>query len=156
MFCKVKLKLSLYLTEHHAMKGYWRSVGVASRILDLGTRWRWVVNFTPRPLYPQGKSPRFRYIYIIYVRHMLDVDRHVKCIGGIGVCVCPFFFPCFVMSCVSRNVAVGRNTTKDFIVSELILNRSRPGSLICEGWNFYEDMYGGITCMQYIHILYKH
>jgi len=27
------------------------------RILKLGTRWRWVVSFTPRPLYPQGKSP---------------------------------------------------------------------------------------------------
>jgi hypothetical protein len=24
---------------------------------DLGTRWRWVVRFTSRPLYPQGKSP---------------------------------------------------------------------------------------------------
>jgi hypothetical protein len=24
---------------------------------DLGTRWRWVVSFTPRPLYPQGKNP---------------------------------------------------------------------------------------------------
>jgi hypothetical protein len=31
------------------MKAYWS-------ILDLGTRWRWVVIFTPRPLYPQGKS----------------------------------------------------------------------------------------------------
>jgi hypothetical protein len=27
--------------------------------LDLGTNWRWVVNFTPRPLYPRGKSPRY-------------------------------------------------------------------------------------------------
>jgi hypothetical protein len=26
--------------------------------LDLGTSWRWV-KFTPRPLYPQGKSPRY-------------------------------------------------------------------------------------------------
>jgi hypothetical protein len=26
-------------------------------ILDLGTRWRWVVSFTPRPLYPPGKEP---------------------------------------------------------------------------------------------------
>jgi hypothetical protein len=26
---------------------------------DLGTRWRWVVSFTPRPLYPQGKSPSY-------------------------------------------------------------------------------------------------
>jgi hypothetical protein len=25
-------------------------------ILDLGTSWRWVVRFTPRPLYPQGNS----------------------------------------------------------------------------------------------------
>jgi hypothetical protein len=27
--------------------------------LDLGTSWRWVVNFTPRPLYPREKSPRY-------------------------------------------------------------------------------------------------
>jgi len=26
-------------------------------ILDLGTRWRWVVSFTIWPLYPQGRSP---------------------------------------------------------------------------------------------------
>jgi hypothetical protein len=30
-----------------------------STFLDLGTTWRWVVNFTPRPLYPRGKSPRY-------------------------------------------------------------------------------------------------
>jgi hypothetical protein len=39
------------------MKTYWGSGGIAPRILDLGTRWRWVVSFTPRPLYHQGKSP---------------------------------------------------------------------------------------------------
>jgi len=27
--------------------------------LDLGTRWKWVVSFTPRPLYPCRKSPRY-------------------------------------------------------------------------------------------------
>jgi hypothetical protein len=27
-------------------------------ILDLGTRWRWVANFTPRPLYPRYVSVR--------------------------------------------------------------------------------------------------
>jgi hypothetical protein len=26
---------------------------------DLGTGWRWVVSFTPRPLCPQGKSPLY-------------------------------------------------------------------------------------------------
>jgi hypothetical protein len=39
------------------MNAYWGSGGIASRILDLGTRWKWVVSFTPRPLYPKGKSP---------------------------------------------------------------------------------------------------
>jgi hypothetical protein len=39
------------------MKACLRSGGVAPRILDLGTRWKWVVSFTPRPLYTQGKSP---------------------------------------------------------------------------------------------------
>jgi hypothetical protein len=27
--------------------------------LDLGTSWRWVVNFTPRPLYSRGRSSRY-------------------------------------------------------------------------------------------------
>jgi hypothetical protein len=30
----------LSLTEHHAMKEYWRSGYTASGILDLGSRWR--------------------------------------------------------------------------------------------------------------------
>jgi hypothetical protein len=33
--------------------------GIALRILDLGTRLKWVVIFTPRPLYSQRKSPRY-------------------------------------------------------------------------------------------------
>jgi hypothetical protein len=37
---KVKVKLSLCLTKHHAMMTYWGSGGIAPRILDLGTRWR--------------------------------------------------------------------------------------------------------------------
>jgi len=32
--------------------------GIASHILDLGTRWTWVVSFTPRPFYPQRKGPK--------------------------------------------------------------------------------------------------
>jgi hypothetical protein len=38
------------------MKANWGSGGIAPRI-DFGTSWRWVVGFTPRPLYLQGKSP---------------------------------------------------------------------------------------------------
>jgi hypothetical protein len=52
LFLKVKVKLSLP----------WRHMG---SILDLGTRWRWVVSFTPQPLYPREKSPR---IHIIILR----------------------------------------------------------------------------------------
>jgi hypothetical protein len=51
-----KVNLSLCLTKHHAMKTYWGSGGIASRILDLGTVRRRVVSFMPRPLYPQGRS----------------------------------------------------------------------------------------------------
>jgi hypothetical protein len=39
------------------MKEYWGSGCIAPSILDFDTRWRWVVIFTTRPLYPQGKSP---------------------------------------------------------------------------------------------------
>jgi hypothetical protein len=53
---KVKVKLSLCLTKHHAMKTYWGSGGIAPRILGLGTRWRWVVSFNPRPLYPRERA----------------------------------------------------------------------------------------------------
>jgi hypothetical protein len=33
--------------------------GIAPRILNHGTSWRWVVSFMPRPLYPRGKSPQY-------------------------------------------------------------------------------------------------
>jgi hypothetical protein len=39
------------------MKACWGSGSMAACIFYLGTRWRWVFSFTPRPLYPQGKSP---------------------------------------------------------------------------------------------------
>jgi hypothetical protein len=40
----------------------WRRMGewyIDSQFLDLGTSWRWVVSFTPLPLYSYGKSPRY-------------------------------------------------------------------------------------------------
>jgi hypothetical protein len=47
---KVKVKLSLYLGKHHAMKTYWGSGGIAPRILDLGTRYggEWSASRTGR------------------------------------------------------------------------------------------------------------
>jgi len=38
------------------MKTYWGSGGIDPRILNLCTRWRWVVSFTPRSLCLRGKS----------------------------------------------------------------------------------------------------
>jgi hypothetical protein len=46
----IKVKFLLCLTKHHAIKTYWGSGVIASRILNLGTKWRLVVSFTPRPL----------------------------------------------------------------------------------------------------------
>jgi len=37
----------------------WESGGIAPCVLILGSRWRWVISFTPRPLYSRGKSPRY-------------------------------------------------------------------------------------------------
>jgi hypothetical protein len=39
------------------MKAYWGSGDITPHILDICTRLRWVVSFTPRPLYSQGKGP---------------------------------------------------------------------------------------------------
>jgi hypothetical protein len=55
-----KSKVFLCLTKHNAMKTYLGIGDIAPGILDLGTRWRWVVSFTSRPLYPQGKRPWYQ------------------------------------------------------------------------------------------------
>jgi hypothetical protein len=45
----------LLVVSHHAMKTY-VGVEVSSTVLDVGTKWKWVVSFTPLPLYTRGKS----------------------------------------------------------------------------------------------------
>jgi len=55
----INVKLSLCLTKHHAMKTYWRNEEIAPRILNRGTRWMWVVSYTPQSLYPLVKRPRY-------------------------------------------------------------------------------------------------
>jgi hypothetical protein len=52
--------IPVLLTEQHAMKASWGNGAISPRILDLGTGWRWVVSFTHRPLYHQGKSPWYQ------------------------------------------------------------------------------------------------
>jgi hypothetical protein len=52
-----KGKLSLCLTKYHIMKTYGGSGGVTVSVLNSGTGWMLVVRFTPRPIYPNGKSP---------------------------------------------------------------------------------------------------
>jgi len=69
------VKFSLYLTKYLATKTYpvlnqtprhevvWGNGGTAPRI-NFGTRWRWVVSFTPRSLSPRGKGS----LYPLYRR----------------------------------------------------------------------------------------
>jgi hypothetical protein len=52
---KGNVKLFL-LNKNHTMESCRGNGCIAPCILYLGTRWRWVVSFTPRPLYPKGKS----------------------------------------------------------------------------------------------------
>jgi hypothetical protein len=54
------VKLSLCTTNLAVRhEDEWESGCIDPRILDLGTSWRWVVSFTPRPIYLRGKSPRY-------------------------------------------------------------------------------------------------
>jgi hypothetical protein len=50
---------SMYLcvVPVHSLKTCRESVGMAPFIVNLGTRWRLVINVTPRPPYPPGKDP---------------------------------------------------------------------------------------------------
>jgi hypothetical protein len=53
LYCQVvRVKLSQCLTKNHALKTSWGSGIIDPCILKLGTRWRWVVSLTARPLYP--------------------------------------------------------------------------------------------------------
>jgi hypothetical protein len=53
----VKVTLSLCFNWTPCHEDVLENGGIAPRLLDLGTRWRWVVSFTPPPHYPQEKSP---------------------------------------------------------------------------------------------------
>jgi hypothetical protein len=54
---KVKAELHLCFWMSTTPLGVRGSGGIAPHIPDLGTRWRWVVSITRRPLYFHGKSP---------------------------------------------------------------------------------------------------
>jgi hypothetical protein len=53
------------LTTHHAMQAYWGSGGIAPCILNLGTRWRWVVSFTSQQLYPRYPLHRDNFTFTL-------------------------------------------------------------------------------------------
>jgi hypothetical protein len=58
-----KVKLSLCLTNQaQRHEGVWGSGYINPRVLDLGTSWRWVVSFTPRPLYRGERAPDTHWI----------------------------------------------------------------------------------------------
>jgi hypothetical protein len=75
----MKVKLSLCVINHHAMKTYGGSERVASRIVNLGARWSWVIGFTLRSLYSRGKSPwRLGGPYGRF-EHIRDENDHCIC-----------------------------------------------------------------------------
>jgi hypothetical protein len=58
---KVNLSLSLF-NWALCHKDIRRSGGIVPLILNLSTRWKWVVSFTPLPLYPQGTAPCIHWV----------------------------------------------------------------------------------------------
>jgi hypothetical protein len=56
----INVKLSLSLTNWALRhEGVWGSWCIDPLFLDLDTSWRWLVSFTPLPLYSRGKSLRY-------------------------------------------------------------------------------------------------
>jgi hypothetical protein len=55
----IKWKLILCLMKHRLTKTCWGNGSIAPCIFDLVTRWRWVVSFMPRLLYPRDYSSRY-------------------------------------------------------------------------------------------------
>jgi hypothetical protein len=77
---KLKIKLLLWLTKHHAMKTYGGSEVIALCILNLGTRCRWVVCFRPRPLYPRSKGPNIiNWILFVFGRSCFKSRLRLSC-----------------------------------------------------------------------------
>jgi hypothetical protein len=56
---KEKVKLSPCLAKCRFVKTYLESGSITPHILNLSIRWRWVVTFTPRPLYSPGRNTRY-------------------------------------------------------------------------------------------------
>jgi hypothetical protein len=52
---QAKVQMSQCLSKRYAMK-IGGSGGIAPYILNLDTRWSWVISFTPHPLKPRGKT----------------------------------------------------------------------------------------------------
>jgi len=98
----MKLQLSLCLLQNNGMRTYllrnwsitpWRRSGVVGvigqRILNLGTRWRYVVNITSRLFYLLGKIPPYRF-------------RHIEMLFNIGwnfVSISPWIPPLWIYLC---------------------------------------------------------
>jgi len=45
------------LNEAPLHEDVWGSASIPPPILNFGSRWRWVVSFTPRKLYPEKRAP---------------------------------------------------------------------------------------------------
>jgi hypothetical protein len=69
----------------HAMKTYRGRTGIAPFILNHGTKWRWVVNFTSRPLYLLEKKLRgwvgpmagLHFLRIEYLLHLPGFEPRI-------------------------------------------------------------------------------
>ena len=51
-----KLRFKSTVVSVHVMWAYWENKNIAPLILNVGSSRRWVVSFTPRPLYPREEN----------------------------------------------------------------------------------------------------
>jgi hypothetical protein len=100
----------------------------SSTILDLGTRWRWVVSFTPRAASPRRKSPR----------SLLDRRASLKAVQIRNILALPEIEP---RPSSSQTVAL---PTPDLLVTPPIL-------WFCNNYWFYESLYITWQAISIIH-----
>jgi hypothetical protein len=59
--------------------GYW---GYSSTSLDIGSRWRWMISFTPRVLYSRKMNPRYPYRMLVGHRSRFREEKNLMFLPG--------------------------------------------------------------------------
>jgi hypothetical protein len=147
-FAYKQIKLFLCLTNWAPRhEGVWGNGCLDSRALDLGTSWRWVLSFTPRPLYDRKKSAGTHWIGgWVGPRTGLDYVEKRKILSVPGLRLRPLGVSSrsqslYRLRCLGLFQGVLKEVTRDnnwcrqcFVVKIFVFCRSQPVSTLSTPW----------------------